>query len=125
MSRAQSGLMPVGLTVCAGIDQVPPRQDHHAVEEAEAEGRGGVDGGTDGHAALDQALDHRHHLLMHFVVQRKQCEQMRIADWQRHQPTMQSLMVSAAMQVPMRCEKPGTTDRRPHIRYASARQMDA
>ena len=49
-------------TVGPCVDHVAAQQDHHAVEEAEAEGRGRVDGGADSHPCLHQALHHAHHL---------------------------------------------------------------
>ncbi len=50
------------LTVGPGIDDLATQQDHHAVEELEAGGRGRVDGRANGHPSLQQSLYHHHHL---------------------------------------------------------------
>ena len=49
--------------VGAVIGDLPPREHHEAVKEGEAEGRRGVDRGTDGDARFDEVLHHRHDLV--------------------------------------------------------------
>ena len=50
------------LTIFARVYHAPMEQDHEAVEQVEAEGRGVVDGSTDGDACLCQVLHHGNHL---------------------------------------------------------------
>ena len=50
------------LTILARVYHAPMEQDHEAVKQVEAEGRGIMDGGTDGDACLRQILHHGNHL---------------------------------------------------------------
>ncbi len=49
-------------TIFARVYHAPMEQDHEAVKQVEAEGRGVVDGSTDGDACLCQVLHHGNHL---------------------------------------------------------------
>ena len=50
------------LTIFARVYHTPMKQDHKAVKQIEAKGRGVVDGSTDGDACLRQVLHHGNHL---------------------------------------------------------------
>ena len=77
-------------TSLAEVDDLPAEQDHHAVEQAEAEGRRAVDGGADGDARrlrAEQVLDHPHDLRSErSTVTFVSSDSLRRKDWQQWGP---------------------------------------